>query len=243
MDKIRNKVIILVGTILLGFLIVSNISLEEGKKASKNLTALEYKEALEERSQLYKDIEGLDSINNEMKTKINEYHNSGNRSEKVVSDMKRQLLDYGMVNGNTNVTGEGVVLTISDGDINRATDNQYELWSKLFHDNDLAHLINEIRASGAETFAIDDHRVLTSTGVTCEWAFIGFDDGKTESAPFTIYIIGDSEKMYSSLVSENSYLTHLINRKLNITIEKKEKIEIPATTQSLDVHFMERKDK
>lgn len=243
MNKSISKYIILLGTILLGFLIASNVNIKEGKKTSKNLTALEYKEALEERSQLYKDIESMELINDEMKSKTNEYLSVGNRSEKVVSDMKRQLSDYGMVNGNTDVTGEGVVISISDGDIDRATDNQYELWSKLFHDNDLARLINEIRACGAETFAIDDHRVLTSTGVICEWAFIGFDDGRTEQAPFTIYIIGDSEKMYSALLDENSYLTHLINRKLNISIEKKEMIEIPATTQSLDVHFMERKDK
>ena len=84
--------------------------------------------------------------------------------------------------------------------------------------------------------------MLPSTGVTCFGAVIGFEDESITPAPFYIYVIGNTEEMKTYLLSENSYLQKLILRDLKIEIEEKEEIILPATSQILDVKYMERND-
>ena len=52
MKNYRNKFFILIATILLGFLIVTNIGINENN-GFLNLNSVEYREAIEERNKLY----------------------------------------------------------------------------------------------------------------------------------------------------------------------------------------------
>ena len=55
MKNYRNKFFILIATILLGFLIVTNIGINENN-GFLNLNSVEYREAIEERNKLYEEI-------------------------------------------------------------------------------------------------------------------------------------------------------------------------------------------
>ena len=93
----------------------------------------------------------------------------------------------------------------------------YEVMNKILHDSDMALLINELRGSGAEAISVNNHRVTPNTAVVCNSAFLGFDDGDREAAPFKIYVIGNAELMEESLNSEGSHLRVLkilVNMKL-----------------------------
>ncbi|MBX7402858.1 DUF881 domain-containing protein [Clostridium chauvoei] len=239
MKRATGKILIFFGSILLGFFIINGISLKNMPRMVQ-LNAIEYKKAIDERNQLYKEVEGLREENYKNKEKMNSYNHDDKRQEKVFEDMKNQVKDYGMITGLSDVKGPGVVLKITDGDINLKQDTQFETWRKILHDSDMALVLNEARKAGGEAIAVNNHRVIPLTGVVCNWAFIGFDDDSMEYAPFYIYIIGDPEQLKTALLSEDSHIQKLILRELKVEIEIKDEITIPGTIQNLESKYIER---
>jgi uncharacterized protein YlxW (UPF0749 family) len=240
MKNLKGKIFILIASIITGILIMINIDLN---KTSYNisLNAVEYKKAVEERNKLYNEIESIKSENIDYRYKISKYEgNDPEKNKKLVEDMKKQLIDYGALSGVTAVKGPGLVIKVQDGGIDKVLDTDIEVLRKIFHDNDMALIINEARKAGAEAIAVKDHRVLPNTGANCNWAFIAFEDDSRASAPFYIYMIGDPEKMKASLLSENSNIQKLILRNIKVDIEQKDEIIIPATNQNTEANFMQR---
>ncbi len=243
MKNIKSKVFILVASVFTGFLIVNSIDLDRVVKSLSSLNAVDYKKAVEERNQLYKEIESIKSENIDFRYKISKYDGDDpEKSKKLIEDMKEQLIDYGALSGITSIKGPGLVIKMQDGDRDRILDTEIEVLRKIIHDNDLAQVLNAIRNAGAQAIAINDHRILPSSAVKCYWAFIGFEDESTTMAPFYIYAIGNPEEMKAILLSENSVIQNLLLRKIKIEIEEKDEIIIPATNQNTEVKYMERYD-
>lgn len=224
--KIKSgKTLVLLGTIIIGFLIVINFN-KAGSSSSKQLSASEYKIIQEEKNKLISQISSLADENKELEEKIDMYNNTAS-SEEVVQLMKEQLQDYGMISGLNEVKGPGLVIKINDGKYS-SSDPQYYKWSKIFHDTDAENLLYQIRAAGAEAISINDHRIISTSAVKCKWAFIVFEDGDEEYPTFNFYCIGDPDALEVELTKEGGYLNKLFIRGLDITIEKKEEIILKA---------------
>lgn len=240
MKNITSKIFILIASIITGFLISNNINLNK-IKTSLSLNAVEYKNAAEERNRLYNEIENIRSENVDLRYNINKYEgNDPEKNKKLVEDMRNQLIDYGDISGISDVTGRGVVLKIKDGDIDKLLDTNDDIRRKLFHEADMALVLNEIRKTSAEAISINGHRVLPNTGVNCRWAFIGFEDDSEVWAPFYIYIIGDPEEIKASLLSENNHIQKLILRGIKVDIEIRDEITISKTSQITEPKYMQR---
>lgn len=104
-------------------------------------------------------------------------------------------------------------------------------------------VINELRYIGAEAIALNSYRILSNTGVTCNWAFIGFEDESMEMAPFYFYAIGDPEQLETAIKAEGSYINELMIRKLKIEVNTMENIIISPTNKIYDSVYMKRNDK
>lgn len=244
MIKNTSKFFILLASILIGFLIVVNV----GKNSINgffNMNSIEYKDAIEERNKLYYDITALSEDNYELIKRIAllDVDDDGN-SEKVVEHMKEQLDIYSLLSGVDATKGSGIILTINDGDYNIHTDSQDEVNGKTLHSTDAALILNELRTAGAEAIAINNYRVLNNTGVVCAWAFIRFEENKNEmeGAPFHFYAIGNPEQIEAALFAEGSHLNELVLRKLNVTLNKYDEMELPSASISISPKFMKRAD-
>ena len=89
MKNYRSKFFILIATILLGFLIVTNIGINE-TTGFLNLNSVEYKDAIEERNKLYDEITALSEDNYQLSKKIssldiNDEDDDEENNEKVYS--------------------------------------------------------------------------------------------------------------------------------------------------------------
>lgn len=238
MKKTGGKVLIFLAAVFLGFLIVVNSNLG-GMKDLFDLSAQEYGNAIEERSNLYKSISSLEESNKELTKTIEEYKKNDQNQDQIVKKMISQLSDYGMLTGTTEVEGPGIIITLNDGDAANPDNTDYEKMKKILHDNDMAQVLNELRKAGAQAIAINNKRVIPSTGIICNWAFLGFEDGSTESAPFKIYAIGDPDTLEASVLAEGSYIRELMIRELSVTIEKSDKIVMPAAKNLGPTEYME----
>lgn len=230
---------VFIATIILGALISMNFNFE-GIRSYSQLNATEYQNAIEERANLYKSIGNLKEDNIEKHDKIRNYENNYKKNDKILDDMKTQISDYEMFIGLNKVEGPGIILKINDGKTNALVENTDEINNKLLHDNDMGLILNELRVAGAQAISVNSHRVVPWSGVICNWAFIGFDDGEMEYAPFNIYAIGDPEKLKAALLEDGSHVKQLIFRKLYVDIEKIDKITMPPTTGNCNVKYMKR---
>ncbi|WP_026886445.1 DUF881 domain-containing protein [Clostridium beijerinckii] len=230
---------VFIATIILGVLISMNFNFK-GIQSYSQLNAAEYQNAVEERAALYRDIGNLQEDNNEKRDKIRNYVQNDKKNDKILDDMKTQISDYRTFIGSNNVEGSGIILKINDGTTNALEENTDEINNKLLHDNDMALVLNELRVAGAEAISVNNHRILPWSGVICNWAFLGFDDGGMEYAPFNIYAIGDPEKLKAALLEDGSHVKQLMLRKLYVDIQVVDKIIMPPTTANSNVKYMSR---
>lgn len=240
MRNIKEMSFVLLPLIIVGFLITISLNFRN-IKTSKPLNAVEYKNATEQRNRLHKEIENIKEENIDYTNKINKYKdNDPKKNEKLIEDMRKQLIDYSSLSGYSKVKGPGLVIRVEDGDMDRGSDSDIEILRKIFHEDDMSLILNELRKAGAEAISVNDHRILPNTGVKCQWVLIGFEDQSSIPAPFYISAIGDAEKIKASLLAEDSYIQKLILRKLKVEIEIKDEVIIPSTNQSTEVNYMKR---
>ena len=226
--KIKSaKGMVLIATILVGYLIVINFNFDR-KQAAFQLNASEYKNSLQEKNKLLSEVNSLSEDNRKITNKIGSYDIGGDKQNRIIQDMKSQLSDYGMLSGLNEVKGPGVVIRVSDGEINHQEDSDYEKLNKIFHDKDLQLLLNEIRLSGAEAISINDRRITAYTGAKCHWASILFEDYTEVYPVFNFYVIGDPKTLEAGLMADGSYLQRLKTRGLGISLEKKDEIILKA---------------
>lgn len=239
MKKNKGFFFIFIATIILGILISMNFNFGRIRSYIQ-LDSAEYQNAVEERAKLYKEIGNLKEDTLEKKSKINKYSSNYKKDDKILEDMKSQIGDYEMFIGLNKVEGPGIVLTIKDGKTNPLEESTDEIDNKLLHYYDMELILNELRVAGAEAICVNNHRVVPWTGVVCSWAFMGFEDGSMEYAPFNIYVIGNHEKLKAALLEDGSHVKELIFRELYVNIEKKDKIIMPPTTANTNIKYMER---
>ena len=228
MKKNVNNIVIGICTIVIGYLLAVNFDFK-GTEFYMQLNAKEYKSAQEEKNKLMKQVDALKKSNEQTAEKISIYSNNDGKNEKIVKDMKDQIEYYGMVTGNNEVKGTGIKILATDGEIDYNTASDYEKRSKIIHDYDMNNIINAIRTAGAEAISINNHRVSLTTTVQCNGAFLLFEDGSLEMAPFNIYAIGDPETLKLALTQEGSYLKKLQARGIKIEFESSPEIKMPAT--------------
>jgi len=227
MKSIKAKIVVLISTILVGFLIATNYNFE-GSSSSFNLNAKEYRNAIETKNNFTKEVASLRQINSETKAKVDKYNNSDTNYVEILEDMKGQVKDYGMLTGLNEVKGTGLIIIINDGVINLSEDTQIDVNSKTFHANDMARVLNEIRHAGAQAVAINNHRVSLITALECSGPFLKFEDDTTTYAPFNIYVIGNPDALKASLFQQKSHLNRLLSRGLSVEVEVKAEIIMPA---------------
>jgi uncharacterized protein YlxW (UPF0749 family) len=117
--------------------------------------------------------------------------------------MKTELEDARVLAGLTAVAGPGVIVTLQDSakkppaGISPAAKTQFETDATV-HDQDIIRVINELRAAGAEAFAVNDQRVVVTTAIRCVGPAIQVN-GVPLTPPYNVRAIGDSDTLYTAL--------------------------------------------
>ena len=132
-----------------------------------------------------------------------------------------------MALGLTEVVGEGITITLTDGDGKGGT--KADLSSYLVHYSDLIEVINALKNAGAEAISVNDQRVTNSTAITCIGNVIKINNEKI-GVPFTINAIGSPEKLYGALTMLGGYIDKLKDEGVSVKVEKQTSITLPKYT-------------
>lgn len=134
--------------------------------------------------------EKLEDTNN----KIKEYQTQITSEENATELLKQELNDSKKALGYTEVTGEGIIVTLNDSE------------DAVIERFDLISLTNELKLAGAEAISINDERIVFKTDIVLPGNDIFLINSKRISSPYTIKAIGDMKYLESAITIKNGYL-------------------------------------
>lgn len=165
----------------------------------------------------------------ETKTKIAEYKEKGENNQETLTLLEQELKEANLLLGKTEVTGKGVVVTLSDN-----TENNIDIY-------DILQLLNELKLAGAEAISINGVRIVNSTDVALiNNSYIKIDDNRLNS-PYIVKAIGDPVKLESGLMQKDSgYMDKIINAMdKTATVERQDNIVIPKYDGKMTIKYIE----
>lgn len=165
------------------------------------------------------------------KNKIDEYTTAMNEDKETTAILDEELQRAKNLMGLTDVTGEGVILTL--------TDTEDALYT--YTADDLIQLINELKYAGAEAISINDNRIINLTDIaTLTNNLIVMNGGNVRlSSPYVIKAIGDKTYLLSTLSVKNSgYIDQMKANGMKIEVEQKNNIEIKSYSGEIETNYM-----
>lgn len=162
-------------------------------------------------------------------TIVEEYQNNASTNNELITSMKEKINNYSLLAGVTDVKGEGILITLTDGA--QTVDSSNE--NVLVHDSDLLTVVNELRAAGAEAISINDQRIISTSSIRCVGPVIQVNYQKV-STPFVIKAIGKSEYLESAMNIKKGVVDLLKGYGVGVTVERKSNITIPKYDGNLN---------
>ena len=156
-------------------------------------------------------------------------------SNGTAGELSTKLEQYNLLLGYSDMVGKGIVLTLKDGD---GTTGVGLPSNYIVHDEDLIEVINALKNAGAEAISVNDHRIVSRTGISCVGNVITINGDKV-GAPFVIKAIGSTTQLYSALTIPGGYVELLKNSGVQVKIEQeeKDKIVVPKYEGSYKYNF------
>lgn len=148
-------------------------------------------------------------------------------TDQALADLHQEVTQANMAAGLLPMEGPGIILTLNDSLLNLgAVDNAN---AYIIHDRDLLLVVNEMKASGAEAISINGKRMTAISEIRCAGTAI-LVNRDIIAPPFEIRAVGNPDILESGLLMRGGILDQLKALGMQVHLQKKEKVEIPANT-------------
>ena len=175
---------------------------------------------------LQRDYDELKAKYDESQEIVEEYQTNSATNDSLIASMKNQINTLSLLAGTTDVQGEGIILTLYDGNNS----------GSLVHDSDVLTVVNELRVAGAEAISVNDQRIITTSAIRCVGSVIQVNYQKV-AAPFEIKAIGNAQYLESALTIKNGVVDVLNGYGLKVTLTRESDIKIPKYDGVLSFNF------
>ena len=192
-----------------------------------DITAIETMRETELREELARIKANYDDIEtklNDTQAKITEYETQMESNEDSAKILENELNEAKMYLGYTNVVGQGIIITITDG-------------SRSIESYDLINLVNELKLAGAEAISINDNRVVSTTEIVDIINRYIMVNGKRISGPYIIKAIGDQKYLESGITLKNGYIDEMNANGKKITYETVDEVSINAYDGNIEMQY------
>lgn len=176
----------------------------------------------------YNEIDEKLKSNND---KINEYSQIIQNNQQASALLDEELKEYNMLVGKTDVSGDGIIITL--------TDNQ----DVSFTSSNLIYLVNELKYAGAEAISINGQRVVNSTEI------VGINNnqyilvnGERVVSPYTINAIGNKDEFDKILnFKDSGFVPYYKNKGYSIEISFQSNVSIKAYNKEITLKYLKDK--
>ena len=213
--------LILVCVMFMQFKVVNETDIAQIESMREDELQEAVKEWKEKYEEAYKKIEDTNK-------KINEYEEKVQNNTETKELVDKELLEAKKNFGLTDVSGEGIIITLTNTD-----ERSYTAYNLL-------DLINELRAAGAEAISINGERITNiSDIVDISTSHIRINSNNV-SSPYVIKAIGDKTYLKSALTIKNGYFDLKQKDEYNIDIQEKTNIKINACSKEVTLKYIEQ---
>lgn len=225
----KEKIILAISMGCVAFILTMVIFTQFKTVDETDITAIETMRETELREEIAAWKKKYDEIDVKLKetdNKISEYNKELDNNQNSSKILEAEVKEAEKKLGYTDVKGEGIVVTISDGE------NNIEYL-------DILDLVNELNSAGAEAISVNDERIVSTTDITQVELRIILVNTRKISGPYTIKAIGDKKALEAALVIKGGYVDRLkIVDGKGIEIKQEDNIIVPAYTKEQKVEYM-----
>ena len=153
-------------------------------------------------------------------------------SNTELEELENKIKQYNILLGNTDVTGSGIVVTLTDGQEDlQLLDAQ----SLIVHAENVLSVVNELKNAGAEAISINGQRIVNTTAISCDGNVIVVN-GEKISSPIEISAIGLPE-LLSTLDRPGGILENFGTLGKIVELKKSDNIEIPKYSGVINFRY------
>ena len=227
----NNKAVISVVLGLISMFLVIGMSIQLKTINTTDITSLESMQEEELRNEilnLKEKNEEIQSKIQENEEKIKEYNETINNNQKASELLQTELQEYEEKIGLTDVSGEGVIITLTDTDM------------QSYSYNNLIDFVNELKYAGATAISINDCRIIATTEIVeISKRYILLNGDQRISSPYVIKAIGDKEKMLEVLnLKDEGYIDLYKNADYDVKLEESNNITIYKYNKDINFEYI-----
>ena len=172
----------------------------------------------------YNEIEEKIKINNE---KIAEYGDITSNNKQSTELLVEELKEYNMLVGKTVVTGEGVIVKLTDNYVNS------------YDSRDLVELVNELKSASAEAVSINGKRIINMSDIVTIGDKYILVNGERISSPYEVKAIGDKAKMLEMLnFKGEGFYDKYKSKGYSIELSEQSNVRIEAYNQDITLKYI-----
>ncbi len=108
-----------------------------------------------------------------------------------LKNLEDKIKEDNLLLGNTDVKGQGVVITLNDG---KSEANMFNPETLLVHAENVLLVVNELKNAGAEAISINGERIVNKTAISCDGNVIVVN-GEKIGTPIVVSAIGSSARL------------------------------------------------
>jgi len=193
------------------------------------------KKAAEKAADYEDEIKRLGKRNQELENKLA----TRNSATQLLNE---DLTEKRVFAGLTEVAGPGIQVTLSDSMRHSTQPGDPLSLNNLIHDVDIAQVVNELKASGAEAIAVNGQRIISISTFRCVGPVIQVN-GVPASPPYVIQAIGDPETLYGGVNLPVGVLDQI--RRIDammVHVDRRKQIRLPAYAGSTRMRFVHPAD-
>ncbi len=143
-----------------------------------------------------------------------------------LKELEDKIKEDNLLLGNTDVKGQGVLVTLNDG---KSEANLFNPETLLVHAENVLLVVNELKNAGAEAISINGERIVNKTAISCDGNVIVVN-GEKIGTPIVVSAIGSSARL--STLERSGGTLEMKFRALGKTADFKKvnNVEIPKYT-------------
>lgn len=153
-------------------------------------------------------------------------------STNAANAQSKMELDYlRLICGLTDITGDGVIITLNDAEGPDVVDAD-SVMDYIIHDSDILNVVNQLRIGGAQAISINNERIISTSEQVCAGPTIKVNSNRY-AVPYEIKAIGDPRELYATLTG-SGLIDEMTTLGKRVTITQKEGIEIPKFSNDIN---------
>ncbi len=231
----KGKIILTVSIGLTAFILVMIMFAQFKTVQETDITGIETMREAELRTELASWKSKYEEVNtkiDETESKIEEYNQELQNNNDLTALLQEELNEAKMYAGYTDLTGEGIIITLSDNDKSQIVAS------------DLITLVNELKNAGAEAISINGERIVTTTDIIdIQYKYILINTSSNEGrvlriySPYVVKAIGNQKYLESAITVKYGYIDQMNANEKSISYVLDNNVVVEKYNGSLDFKY------